>query len=1691
MALGLAGCGGDEPAPVAAPPAPAPTPPPFQSEAVEVALGDNGGTLTLMTTEAGGFTLNGEAFTGGADSPIEGEGGRTYLLTLGEDGMWTAAFQPMEVMVQLGSTEETVTLVTTEAGGFTLDGETFAGGTAMNAAGESYTLTLGGEDGMTWTAMHMPRMEPVALGTSGETVTLMTNEAGTWETADGAAVADGYMTTAANGNDYALGMDADGAWQFTFQAQPVEVMLGASGETVTLMTAETPGTFTMDGAPFASGGTAMNAVGESYTLTLGGEDGMTWVAMHVPSMQTVTLGDNGGSVELMTNEAGTWETADGEPFAGGTVPGEGERMYVLTLGEDGMTWTAAFQPMEVMVALGASGETVTLTSTEAGGWSLGASAVIDGYVETAENGDRYRLTLDAEGMWMAAFIPTPRVVDLGGSQETVTLMTTEGGGWSLDDGTPVDDDSVTQNSFGQIYRLSRSADDVWTAMHEPMTQSVRLGTSGMTVELATNEQGRWLQGDASVVSGDRVPGAMNAATGATNLYELTLSGGQWTAEYQAVTMIIAGTGLTAVAREDGTGYTVGEMSLPASGAGEITGPGGAMYRVAKDADGMLAGTRFDQPIVGSVMHTNAVGSEGAPSLSGDDPDTDANEAGTMLDVVGASLSMADLLDGGRAQATGPNLVEEARDAMAKIRDRVAALVELRQDDGITSDAFDAQVELQWNAADALVATLFGTSTMEPDPDSPGDMRRIELLERTDSQNRVVEAFDRVVEALSSEEDFAAATLKNGPRRLLGFSERTAAQARQAFNRVKWTASSTLGVLGSTRFGAAVYNETDHAAAAPGDADAVQGFAWSTMASTMRASDVQTAGSGYYSGTTHAADQKGNRYQGSMGLEVRFAAREVNGLVTQLADADSGEPFTFRTSGPVANITLPTASLERRGSWRVRTGTGEGRLSFVPGVGSRRDVIFEGGRFSGRLLGRGDEAGDEAIGTWRVELPDNTILAGGFGVERVVRAAPNEALKTNYAQVGGRAAAPAAVWLSDFPTLDLNRDDPDINQLGLAPGRTKLVIVADSLGGNAVAQYEVEVTYEFTDEETEDLVQFAVDQGFITQYISFEQWGLPRYSRVVGEMSGELGIFEGVTVTTPVELRTSGVRARLRLRDLYANFEAPVVFEVDRAKLFAGEYPVTSTDEVALAAQQEVLKGTHLSEVRAEVTKQRNRLERLIDLGDVSAAFANDGRQQVFTAIQGEMRKIFGPGSAAVRNTVTDELIYPGFSTGILTPAGNAVETAQPLGDKWTAWLDYPVNSTNDPQDREVLAEIDDVIAALQDFDSFEAAFDTGGVFAGQSANPVVAAQSLGEIYNRPKARLLLWTGTTDFTRFGAWRKQESAFAGAALVDSPGPDDRPFGGTGAFAYSPLDPTQRYLTATQREYPANGSTNVLARYAGSTVAAQNDQFYRGDVEARVQWNAGEVGGEVRVTVSNLRSTDPRYGALQFGRPDLVDPRFLPEVKSLTFAATITSYGGEVLGQGNVLGFAGFFNDVVVDVDTVQGGTPRGGTSPLARSYDYATGIFTFEKPGDPDLKVTWGRRQVTDVINLLSDVENYTDVPLVSAAGSPDGNLARLNEAQLNLEVPVALNNIGGGELAFTYLDGSEEYWTITTGASTPDVDFLYPSALTSQLEGRFIGNTPSGPVGLIGTWDLNQDSELFGVGSERGPITGAFGAELAP
>ena len=79
-------CVSDPVAPVVPPPPPPPSTPGFEPQPVEVALGDSGETITLMTSAAGGYTLNGKPFSGGN---VTAGNGDTYRVELEDDG-WTA-----------------------------------------------------------------------------------------------------------------------------------------------------------------------------------------------------------------------------------------------------------------------------------------------------------------------------------------------------------------------------------------------------------------------------------------------------------------------------------------------------------------------------------------------------------------------------------------------------------------------------------------------------------------------------------------------------------------------------------------------------------------------------------------------------------------------------------------------------------------------------------------------------------------------------------------------------------------------------------------------------------------------------------------------------------------------------------------------------------------------------------------------------------------------------------------------------------------------------------------------------------------------------------------------------------------------------------------------------------------------------------------------------------------------------------------------------------------------------------------------------------------------------------------------------------------------------------------------------------------------------------------------------------------
>ena len=380
LGMGLLACGGDEP--VAAPP---PAPPPFQSQPVEVALGESGTAITLMTTEGGGFTLDGEAFESGGT--VTAENGNEYALTL-TDGSWAAAYVPVESMVELGESGGTVTLARAEDGTYrTGAGEAFeSGGTVTAENGNEYALTL--TDG-SWAAAYVPVESMVELGESGGTVTLARAEDGTYRTGAGEAFESGGTVTAENGNEYALTL-TDGSWAAAYVPVESMVELGESGGTVTLARAE-DGTYrTGAGEAFESGGTVTAENGNEYALTL--TDG-SWAAAYVPVESMVELGESGGTVTLARAEDGTYRTGAGEAFeSGGTVTAENGNEYALTL-TDG-SWAAAYVPVESMVELGELGGTVTLARAEDGTYWIGETAVSSGDEHVGANGMTYRLSMN-------------------------------------------------------------------------------------------------------------------------------------------------------------------------------------------------------------------------------------------------------------------------------------------------------------------------------------------------------------------------------------------------------------------------------------------------------------------------------------------------------------------------------------------------------------------------------------------------------------------------------------------------------------------------------------------------------------------------------------------------------------------------------------------------------------------------------------------------------------------------------------------------------------------------------------------------------------------------------------------------------------------------------------------------------------------------------------------------------------------------------------------------------------------------------------------------------------------------------------------------------------------------------------------------------------------------------------------------
>ena len=563
-AMAFSGCAGSPP-PTPAPP----RPPPFVAQEVSVKLGEQGGTLTLMTTQSGGYTRDGQPFQSG--TTIEAND-NSYKLTL-DSGTWSAEYVPPEPSeVALGTSGDTLSVTREEDGGYQAGDATFESGDVLAASnGNMYRLTFKDEG---WLVEYVaPDPVSVELGASGESLTLTRTEDGTYETADGEPLPSGGIRETANGNSYRLTL-MDGEWSHEYVApDPVSVELGTSGESLTLTRTE-DGTYeTADGEPFQSG-TTIEASGNSYELTLAGG---AWSAEYVPpEPSAVALGTSGDALLVTRKEDGSYQAGDATFESGDVLAASNGNMYRLTFEDEG--WLVEYvAPDPVSVELGASGESLTLTRGEDGTYETadGEPFQSGGIWKTASGSD-YRLTL-MDGEWSHEYVPPPTsILDLGTSGETVQLTRREDGTYETGDGEPFQSGGVWKTASGSEYKLILM-DGEWSYEYvTPDPISVELGASGESLALTRREDGTYETGDGELFESGRV---WKTASGSD--YRLTLMDGEWSYEYVvpdpvSVPLGVSGETLELTRREDGRYEADGRLIASNE---TIEAENGNMYRL--------------------------------------------------------------------------------------------------------------------------------------------------------------------------------------------------------------------------------------------------------------------------------------------------------------------------------------------------------------------------------------------------------------------------------------------------------------------------------------------------------------------------------------------------------------------------------------------------------------------------------------------------------------------------------------------------------------------------------------------------------------------------------------------------------------------------------------------------------------------------------------------------------------------------------------------------------------------------------------------------------------------------------------------------------------------------------------------------------------------------------------------------------
>ena len=300
----------------------------------------------------------------------------------------------------------------------------------------------------------------------------------------------------------------------------------------------------------------------------------------------------------------------------------------------------------------------------------------------------------------------------------------------------------------------------------------------------------------------------------------------------------------------------------------------------------------------------------------------------------------------------------------------------------------------------------------------------------------------------------------------------------------------------------------------------------------------------------------------------------------------------------------------------------------------------------------------------------------------------------------------------------------------------------------------------------------------------------------------------------------------------------------------------------------------VGEARKAIEKIRGDVAALLGLDDEPAGLTGI-LQSRWGAIQTEVTKVFG-------------------TTGTGDDAGNKVTVTQPRN--------------ND----DLLAEIDDIIAALSSSTQFVDATNADGTGVFKAA--ALSADNAMKAFDANESEATATFGATAETRYGAISKKTRTNALADLAYSMGTS----GTVGAFSYATTDDVQRVW---------NIEHSGTAYYEGDTSAVSgNGNLYTGDIEISVRFASNRVSG----LITNLTDTDGNAWSYQYGE---VESIILPTATNLNNSAH-WSTGADAKAQVTFTRRAG--SPTPASVDATFNGQLLGKAEDVAG--DWAHGVWS---------------------------------------------------------------------------------------------------------------------------------------------------------